>query len=74
MDKLINTVKEVQTLLKFTYGFIPIIAGVDKFSNLLTDWSQYLNPSLITVLPFSAHTFMMISRRDRDNCWYSSFY
>ena len=50
----------VQTLLKFTYGLVPIVAGLDKFANLLTDWSQYLNPSLAQMLPFSAATFMAI--------------
>lgn len=53
-------IKEIQTLLKFTYGLIPIVAGADKFTNLLTDWSQYLNPSLKSMLPFTDHTFMMI--------------
>ncbi|HTD98137.1 MAG TPA: hypothetical protein VK668_02580 [Mucilaginibacter sp.] len=53
-------VKEVQTILKFTYGLIPIVAGADKFTNLLTNWPQYLNPSLKSILPFSDHVFMMI--------------
>ncbi len=50
----------VQTLLKYTYGLIPIVAGADKFTNLLTDWSQYLHPSIAGMLPFSPHVFMMI--------------
>ncbi len=60
MDKNAQTVSQVQTILKFTYGVIPIVAGADKFTNLLTDWSHYLNPSLVSALPFSAHAFMMI--------------
>lgn len=52
--------KNVQTLLKFTYGLVPIVAGADKFTNLLTDWSHYLSPTLKGVLPFSDHDFMMI--------------
>lgn len=47
-------------LLKFTYGLVPIVAGADKFLNLLTNWEQYLNPSLKRLLPFDAHIFMMI--------------
>ena len=47
-------------LLKFTYGLVPIVAGLDKFTNLLTHWEKYLSPALIPMLPFSAHTFMMI--------------
>ena len=60
MENPINELGKVQTLLKFTFGLVPIIAGADKFTNLLADWSQYLHPSLATMLPFSAHTFMMI--------------
>ncbi len=47
-------------LLKFTFVIVPIVAGADKFTNLLTNWEQYLNPSLADLLPFPASTFMMI--------------
>ena len=55
-----HKVHRVYTLLKFTYGLVPIVAGLDKFTNLLTDWDKYLNPSIAQMLPFSTHTFMMI--------------
>jgi uncharacterized membrane protein YphA (DoxX/SURF4 family) len=60
MENQSTAVKNVQTLLKFTYGLIPIVAGADKFTNLLTNWEQYLHPGLKSILPFSAHVFMMI--------------
>jgi hypothetical protein len=60
MDQNSKKVTEVQTLLKFTYGLIPIVAGADKFTNVLTDWTHYLNPSLKAALPVSDHVFMMI--------------
>ena len=60
MDQNSKKVSEVQTLLKFTYGLIPIVAGADKFTNVLTDWAHYLNPSLKAALPVSDHVFMMI--------------
>jgi hypothetical protein len=47
-------------LLKFTFVIVPIVAGADKFTNLLTNWEQYLNPSLADLLSFPASTFMMI--------------
>ena len=53
-------VKHLQTLLKFTYGLVPIVAGADKFTNILTNWGQYLNPGLAKILPFGEHAFMMI--------------
>ncbi len=37
---------------------MPIIAGLDKFTNLLTDWTHYLNPLALKVVPVSAPTFM----------------
>lgn len=48
------------TLLKFTFVVVPIVAGLDKFTNLLTDWEHYLNPTLASMLPLPAATFMMI--------------
>jgi uncharacterized membrane protein YphA (DoxX/SURF4 family) len=60
MENQTTEIKNVQTLLKFTYGLIPIVAGTDKFTNLLTNWEHYLNPSIKTMLLFSAHAFMMI--------------
>lgn len=60
MEKSTKTISEVQLILKLTYGIIPIVAGADKFTNLLTTWSDYLNPSLAAILPFSSSTFMMI--------------
>jgi len=55
-----KNVKEVQTILRLTFGLVPIVAGADKFTNLLTNWEQYLNPSLKMISPVSSHTFMMI--------------
>jgi uncharacterized membrane protein YphA (DoxX/SURF4 family) len=47
-------------ILRATYGILPIVAGLDKFTNLLVDWEKYLNPTLVSVLPFSPAVFMMI--------------
>ncbi|MES2109187.1 MAG: hypothetical protein V4577_10585 [Bacteroidota bacterium] len=60
MEQRIQKTGDVQTLLKFTYGLIPIVAGADKFTNLLTDWPHYLNPSIKSALPVSDHVFMCI--------------
>lgn len=40
-------------MLKLTYGIVPIIAGADKFLNLLADWHIYFNPTLINMAPLS---------------------
>ena len=41
-------------------GFVvaPVVAGLDKFFNLLTDWTQYLSPIVSNVI--EAQTFMYI--------------
>jgi len=49
-----------KTLLKYTFGLVPIVAGLDKFTNILTDWSQYLGSGFQDLLPFDASTFMII--------------
>jgi uncharacterized membrane protein YphA (DoxX/SURF4 family) len=60
MDQNTSNTTQVQTILKFTYGLIPIVAGADKFTNLLTDWAHYLSPALKSALPVSDHVFMSI--------------
>lgn len=55
-----QAIKPTFNLLKLTFGLVPIVAGLDKFTNLLTNWEQYINPSIGGMLPFSGHTFMMI--------------
>jgi uncharacterized membrane protein YphA (DoxX/SURF4 family) len=46
--------------LRAVYGVIPLVAGLDKFFNLLTNWEQYLSPLAKGTLPFSPTTFMHI--------------
>lgn len=52
--------RRLQTLLKLTYGIVPIVAGADKFTGILTDWSAYLAPGLAAMLPFAPATFLMV--------------
>ena len=47
-------------ILRATYGLVPIVAGADKFVNLLTDWDKYIAPVVLDVLPLSPGTFMAI--------------
>ena len=49
----------VVRVLTLTYGIVPIVAGLDKFTNLLANWEAYLAPGLVKMLPFSGHAFMM---------------
>lgn len=44
--------------LKIALGVGPIIAGIDKYFDKLTDWSMYLSPLATKVIPVSPTTFM----------------
>ena len=55
-----QTINPTFNLLKLTFGIVPIVAGLDKFTNLLTNWEQYIDPNIGSMLPFEGHTFMMI--------------
>ena len=53
--------KQTFQLLHYTFVIVPIVAGADKFFNLLTDWGDYVNPTFAGLLPFSVSAFMMIT-------------
>lgn len=55
-----SRVERVATLLRWTYGLVPIVAGADKFTHLLTDWDKYLAPVVTDIIPLSPATFMSI--------------
>jgi uncharacterized membrane protein YphA (DoxX/SURF4 family) len=44
--------------LRAAYGVVPIVAGIDKFTNLLVDWKTYLSPFFARLLPVSPTAFM----------------
>ena len=43
--------------LRFFFGIVPIVAGLDKFTNLLVVWEKYLAPQFAHLVP--AHAFML---------------
>ncbi len=55
-----SQVERVVSILKWTYGLVPIAAGADKFTQVLTDWDQYLAPAVTEIIPLQPHTFMSI--------------
>ena len=50
-----------QAYLTLRTGFIvaPILFGLDKFTNLLTDWTAYLAPAIDRLIPGSASGAMV---------------
>jgi len=55
-----QTLRSVFNIMKLTYGIVPIVAGLDKFTDILTHWENYLHPGIAAMLPFAPHTFMII--------------
>jgi len=53
------TVKQLSQTLKLTFGIVPIVAGLDKFTNLLTHWSDYLGNNR-SMVPMDPETFMKV--------------
>jgi hypothetical protein len=50
-------------ILHFGFCALPVVAGLDKFANLLTRWSDYLAPQVATFVqtntPFTPEQLMM---------------
>jgi hypothetical protein len=46
--------------LRIGLGVGPIVTGVDKYFNKLTDWTMYLSPLATKIVPVSAATFLHI--------------
>ncbi len=45
-------------LLRTVFTVAPIIFGLDKFTNILTDWTSYLAPVATAVVPVTPQAFM----------------
>lgn len=55
-----GAIQQAYTLLHLAFVVAPIVAGLDKFTNLLVDWSDYLAPFVLNMLPVSGDVFMYI--------------
>ncbi|OEK07714.1 hypothetical protein A8C32_16810 [Flavivirga aquatica] len=49
----------VKALLRFTYSFVTIVVGLDKFTNILRNWSQYAH-GVENLLPLESSVFIII--------------
>jgi hypothetical protein len=47
-------------LLRVLFTVAPIAFGIDKFFNVMVDWTQYLAPWINDILPGNAHDGMHI--------------
>lgn len=46
--------------LRIALGVGPILSGIDKYFNKLTDWGMYLSPYATKIVPISTPTFMHV--------------
>lgn len=46
--------------LRLLFGLTATLAGLDKFFNVLADWSNYISPIALQLLPVSGDTFMYV--------------
>ena len=47
-------------LLRTVFTVAPVLFGLDKFANLLTDWPQYLAPLINDIVPGSGQDAMYV--------------
>jgi uncharacterized membrane protein YphA (DoxX/SURF4 family) len=47
-------------LLRTVFTVAPIIFGLDKFTNILADWTAYLAPQATALVPLPAQTIMYV--------------
>jgi hypothetical protein len=51
---------EAYQILRVGFTVAPIVAGLDKFFNLLVNWEQYLPPFVNKLLGGYGHEFMLV--------------
>lgn len=47
-------------LIRLVFGLVPSVAGLDKFTNLLMNWEDYLNPAVLNLTPLSGRAFIQV--------------
>ena len=60
MNTNLKKLDSLQLVLRLTYGLVPIVAGLDKFFNVLTTWQQYVSPTVSRLLPINPSTLMHV--------------
>jgi hypothetical protein len=60
MDRLrVDPAFQAFWLLRIGFTVAPILFGLDKFFDILTDWELYLAPSINDLVPGTAHQAML---------------
>jgi uncharacterized membrane protein YphA (DoxX/SURF4 family) len=55
-----NAARQAFQILRVAFTVAPILAGLDKFFDVLVDWDKYLSPTANNVLGGHGHQFMLV--------------
>jgi uncharacterized membrane protein YphA (DoxX/SURF4 family) len=55
-----NPTYQAYRILHFGFTAPSVIAGLDKFTHILVNWTMYLAPVIARISPIPAHTLMMV--------------
>jgi uncharacterized membrane protein len=56
----VDPARQAFLLLRTVFTVAPIIFGLDKFTNILADWTVYLAPQATALVPLPAQTIMYV--------------
>lgn len=56
----IQPARQAFLLLRTVFTVAPVIFGLDKFANILADWTIYLAPQATAIVPLPAQTIMYV--------------
>src|SRR5690349_25071304 len=56
----VDPARQAFVLLRTVFTVAPILFGLDKFTNVLTDWTIYLAPQATAVVPLQPQAFMYV--------------
>src|SRR3954469_16962555 len=57
-DKEQRVIDTAWWTLRVSFGLVPLLAGLDKFFNLLVDWPKYIAPAFAHLIPMQPQGFM----------------
>ena len=60
MHDRITRLESSRIALRVSFGLLPLLAGLDKFTYFLADWSAYVGPVARSLLPVSPQTFLYV--------------
>lgn len=57
-----NHITTAWNLLKYSYGLVVLLAGIDKIlgTNIIVDWPKYISPLAADYIPMSVRAFLVI--------------